>query len=424
MFPAFCQARSNERRFALSGGEAADLALTPTLSRKRKEGRDPFLACGKRRRETPDEGTREEHLMIDRQDSTRETPPTPGRAARRQTTIHDVARLANVSIATVSKALNGNGRLSAETRARVSAVAHQLGFRPNHLAQSLHRGQSFTVGVISNDNFGRFAMPIVEGLEECLAERRISVFMCNATDDPALEGRHVESLLAKRVDGLVVTGRRADRRPPLQTPLGGLPALYVFSQTDDPEALCLLPDDYGGARLACDHLARLGRRRIAHVTGPERFEAVRLRRDGYRASLEDAGLDASAAACLTGVWSEAWGREAVDRLLQRGRARPDAVFCGNDQIARGIADGLRERGLSAPDDIAIVGFDNWQVIAEATRPLLTTVDMNLKELGRETGRRLMAMIAGARETGVRRLPCSLIVRRSCGARAAAAPPTT
>jgi LacI family transcriptional regulator, galactose operon repressor len=338
------------------------------------------------------------------------------RGAKRPPTIHDVARLARVSIGTVSKALNGNGRLSAETRARVAATARKVGFRPNHLAQSLHRGQSFTVGVISNDNFGRFAMPIVEGLEECLAERRISVFMCNATDDPAREARHVESLLAKRVDGIVVTGRRADRRPGLQTPLAGLPTLYVFSQTDDPDALCLLPDDFGGARLACDHLIQLGRRRIAHVTGPERFEAVRLRREGYRAALKAARLAASDDHCLSGVWSEAWGREALGRLFGGKRAPPDAIFCGNDQIARGVADALRERGLVAPEDVAIVGFDNWAVIAEAARPLLTSVDMNLKELGKETGRRLMAMIAGEKQRGVHRFPCSLIIRDSCGAR--------
>jgi LacI family transcriptional regulator, galactose operon repressor len=199
-------------------------------------------------------------------------------------------------------------------------------------------------------------------------------------------------------------------------PLADVPTLYVYSQTDDPDALCLLPDDFGGARLACDHLVALGRRRIAHVTGPERFEAVRLRRDGYRAALKSAGLTASASLCLTGAWSEAWGREAVERLFAGRVPPPDAIFCGNDQIARGVADALRERGLSAPQDVAIVGFDNWLVIAEATRPLLTSVDMNLKELGRETGRRLMAMIAGERHVGVRRLPCTLIIRESCGAR--------
>ncbi len=143
---------------------------------------------------------------------------------------------------------------------------------------------------------------------------------------------------------------------------------------------------------------------------------MRLRREGYRAALKSAGLAAPAHHCLTGAWSEAWGREAVERLFAGKRPPPDAIFCGNDQIARGIADALRERGVRVPEDVAFVGFDNWLVIAEAMRPQLTTIDMNLKELGRETGRRLMAMIAGERQSGVHRLPCSLIVRESCGAR--------
>ena len=330
-------------------------------------------------------------------------------------TIRDVAQLAGVSIGTASKALNGTGQLRPETRARVRASAQQLSFRPNDLAHSLHRGQSFTVGVISNDSFGRFGMPIVEGLEECLTDSRISVFMCNATDDPQREARHVESLLGKRVDGIVVTGRRADRRQPLSVAMVGLPVIYAFSQTDAPDALCLLPDDQGAAFLATDHLLRLGRRRIAHVTGPERFEAVRLRRAGYQEALAKAGVADDAAPVLTGEWSEAWGRDALQRLFDGDRAAPDAIFCGNDQIARGVVDGLRERGVTVPGDVSIVGFDNWRIIAEATRPPLTTIDMNLKELGREAGRRLIELIAGKRHTGVHRLPCSLVVRASCGA---------
>jgi LacI family transcriptional regulator len=331
-------------------------------------------------------------------------------------TIHDVARLANVSVSTVSKALNRSGSLRQETRDRVIAVARELGFRPNDLAQSLHRGQSLTVGLISTDSFGRFTIPIMEGLEECLADRRMGVFMCNATDDPEREAQHVEQLIGKRVDGIVVTARRADRRPKLEVPSPGIPVIYVFSQSDDPESLCLLPDDEGGAVLATQHLASLGRRRIAHVTGPERFEAVRLRRDGYRKALTGAGLDEPEGFYLPGVWSEGWGREAVAHLFRARRAPPDAIFCGNDQIARGISDALRERGIAVPDGVSIVGFDNWEIIAEATRPPLTTIDMNLSDLGREAGRRLIRMIAGEHMRGVHRLPCSLIVRDSCGAR--------
>jgi LacI family transcriptional regulator len=333
---------------------------------------------------------------------------------RARLTIHDVARASNVSVGSVSKALNNNGHLRQETREKIIAVARELGFRPNHLAQSLHRGQSLTVGLISTDAFGRFTIPIMEGIEECLSDSRMAVFMCNATDDPAREAHHVEQLMGKRVDGIIVTARRADKRAKLMRP-GDIPVIYVFSQVEDTDACCLLPDDEGGAVLATRHLVKLGRKRIAHVTGPEHFEAVRLRRDGYRKTLAEAGLVEPDGYYLPGIWSEGWGREAVAELFRASRQRPDAIFCGNDQIARGIADALREMGLSVPDAVSLVGFDNWEIIAGATRPPLTSVDMNLVELGREGGRRMLDLIAGRKWKGVDRLPCSLIVRQSCGA---------
>jgi len=334
-------------------------------------------------------------------------------------TIRDVARLAGVSIGTASKALNANGRLSAETRGRVLRVASEIGYRPNSLAQSLHRARSMTVGILSNDSFGRFAFPIIKALEHRLFEHGIAVFMCNATDDSARERRHIEQLLNKRVDGLVVTARRADRREPIEPVARGLPVVYVYSQVESPDALCLIPDDEGGARLAIRHLAALGRRRIAHITGPERFEAVRLREIGWRKALAATGLTAPAGDCLPGRWSEEWGREAARALFSRRRGTPDALFCGNDQIARGAVDALREMGLAAPDDVAVVGFDNWDVMTEAARPALTSVDMNLDTLGREAGASLIEMMAGRTLAGVRRLPCSLVIRDSCGARSCA-----
>ncbi|MBO6718878.1 MAG: LacI family DNA-binding transcriptional regulator [Rhizobiaceae bacterium] len=327
-------------------------------------------------------------------------------------TIHDVARLAEVSIGTASKALNASGRLSDETRERVKRVAAEIGYRANDLAHSLRRANSRTIGIISNDSFGRFTFPIVEALEERLADEGIAVFMCNATDDPERERQHLDQLLGKRIDGLVVTARRADKRPTIGISAAGLPVIYVFSQADDPDALSLLPDDEGGALLAVEHLAALGRKRIAHITGPEHFEAVRLRRRGYEKGLAAAGLAPNPSLYRAGVWSEAWGREAVADLFGNAGEKPDAIFCGNDQIARGASDALRERGVAVPEDVAIVGFDNWDVMALAARPPLTSVDMNLKELGREAGESLLEMIAGKRLSGVRRRPCSLTVRES------------
>ena len=219
-----------------------------------------------------------------------EDEPADERLTPGARTIRDVARLAGVSIGTASKALNANGRLRAETRAKVLRVAKQIDYRPNDLAQSLHRARSMTVGILTNDSFGRFTFPIVEALERRLFDQGIAVFMCNATDDPLRERRHIDQLLGKRVDGLVVTARRADKRPPIEPAVRGLPVVYVFSQAESPNALCLLPDDEGGAKLAVRHLAALGRKRIAHITGPERFEAVRLRERGYHAALLEAGL--------------------------------------------------------------------------------------------------------------------------------------
>ena len=240
------------------------------------------------------------------------------------------------------------------------AVAKAIGYRPNDLAQSLHRARSMTVGILSNDSFGRFTFPIVEALERRLFDHGIAVFMCNATDDPARERRHIDQLLGKRVDGLVVTARRADRRAPIEPAARGLPVIYVFSQVENPDALCLLPDDEGGAKLAVSHLAALGRRRIAHITGPERFEAVRLRETGCREALAEAGLEAAR--------GDYRARPLVRGLGTRGRRRrsspaaaraPDALFCGNDQIARGAVDALREMGSpsrrTSPSSASTIG---------------------------------------------------------------------
>jgi LacI family transcriptional regulator len=332
----------------------------------------------------------------------------------RPPTIRDVAHAAGVSVGTASKALNGQGRLRAETRERVLREAERLEFRPNDLIKSLLRGRTYTVGMITTDYFGRFNMPVVAGIEDALGAAEILVFLCNVRDDPDRERKVVASLLAKQVDGIIVMGRRTDPRPPLNVGRSGVPVVYAFSSAPDPDALCLLPDDAQGARLATDHLLRVGRHRLAHITGPAEREAVRLRREGMTAVLAEHGLPLPTTRVLSGDWTEDWGYEAIGRLLERDR-RVDAIFCGSDIIARGVIDGLRERGRRVPDDVAVVGFDNWDILATQTRPPLTTVDMNLHDLGREAARRLLARVDGARESGIVRLPCSLVVRASSGA---------
>ena len=327
----------------------------------------------------------------------------------RRATIRDVAVAAGVSIGTASKALNGQGKLRAETRERVAQAAQQLGFAPNTLAQALLAGRSFTVGLITTDSFGRFSIPVMLGAEDALGTGQISVFMCDTRDDPERERRYVEMLSARQVDGLIVAGRRIEPRPPVQT-RPGTPVVYAMTQPADGDGPAVLPDDEGGGRVAAEHLLGIGRRRIAHITGPERFLNARLRAQGFAAALAAAGVEPCGGPRYR-EWSEHWGREAAGQLLAD---RPDAIFCGSDQIARGVADTLRAVGRRIPDDVALVGFDNWGPMALGALPPLTSVDMCLEEVGRVAARYLLAAIGGEPARGAHTVPCRLVVRESTG----------
>jgi LacI family transcriptional regulator len=247
----------------------------------------------------------------------------------RPPTIRDVADAAGVSVGTASKALNGGGQLRDETRATVHRAARALRFRPNEMARSLSGQRRFSVGLISTDRHGRFSIPVLERIEDTLDAARISAFLCNTAGDPVREREHVRSLLARRVDGIIVTGQRSHPRQLLDIDGEPVPIVYAFARTNSEEAPCLLPDDEGGGRLAGEHLIRAGRVHIAHITGPERTEAVRHRLSGLRAAVESHGFDLPPERVLSGSWSEAWGHEALARLTAAHHAI-DAIFCGSD----------------------------------------------------------------------------------------------
>jgi LacI family transcriptional regulator len=324
-------------------------------------------------------------------------------------TIQDVATRAGVSKATVSKALNGRGQLRQVTRHRVLEAARELQYEPNRLASGLQTGRSYTVGLITTDNFGRFTAPMALGAENTLGGQ-ISAFLCDGRGDPIREQHYIRTLLARRVDGLIITGRRHEARAPVADGLP-VPVVYALSPSQDPDDISVVVDDAQGAQLATDHLIATGRRRIAHITGPNHHLSARLRDQGMRDALTTHGLQPGQT--LWGEWSEAWGYSSA-HLLVRDDRDVDAILCGSDQIARGAVDALREAGLRVPGDIAVVGFDNWDVIATACRPPLTTVDLNLLKLGRAAATQLLSAIDGEDVSGIRKYPCELVVRQSTG----------
>ncbi|NUR88990.1 MAG: LacI family DNA-binding transcriptional regulator [Nonomuraea sp.] len=329
--------------------------------------------------------------------------------ADRRATISDVATLAGVSIATASKALNGRRDVRESTRERVLAAARELAFQPNALARGLLSGQTRTVGLLTSDSAGRFGIPVLLGAEDAFGAGEMAVLLCDARGDAIREQYHLRALLSRRVDGLIVVGESTDPRPSVSGDLP-VPVVYAYGPSQDPADVSFVPDDVGGAMLAVNHLLALGRTRIAHVTGPVDYQAARDRAHGVRQALAEAGLE-QAGATMNGPWSQRWGRHAAEMLLM---AHPDldAVFCGSDQIAAGFVEIARERGRRIPEDIAVIGYDNWEILSAETRPPLTTVDMNLELLGRTAAQHLFAAIDGRATPGVHRMPCTLVIRDS------------
>lgn len=326
--------------------------------------------------------------------------------------ITDVAALAGVSPSTVSKALNDTGSLRESTRARVREAADRLGFVPDATARSLSARRSFTVGLLSTDSAGRFSLPVVLGAENALVGGALSALLATARHDPVREQHHVRALVARRVDGIIVTGRSTEPREPIRVPM---PVVYAFAPSTDPDDASVVPDDAAGMRLLVEHLVGLGRRRIAYVGGRAEQAASTLRHEALTAELRSRDLELVGPARY-GDWSEQWGRRAVDLVLDGDGSGPppeiDAIVFASDQLARGGCDRLRERGVSVPDDVAVTGYDDWDVMSLASRPPLTTVDMRLERLGQRAAELLIAAIEGDPAHGVERLAPRLVARAS------------
>ncbi|OHV68233.1 LacI family DNA-binding transcriptional regulator [Pseudofrankia sp. BMG5.36] len=332
--------------------------------------------------------------------------PHPGKAA----TLGDVARLAGVSLATASKAINGRDEVAPATRSRVIQAAEQLSFTPNQLARSLLAGRSGTVGLLTGDLEGRFVIPILMGAEDAFGAGQVNVFLCDARGDAIREQHHLKALLNRRVDGIIVVGDRTNPRPSLGDGIP-VPVVYAYAPSDDPADVSVVPDNISGGRIATEHLLSTGRRRICHVSGDPTYAAAQDRAVGLRAALATAGLELVGDVMFSD-WSEHWGRSAAALLLSQ-HPDIDGIICGSDLIARGVLDILRDLGKRVPEDVAVIGYDNWEVLATNSRPELTSIDANLQALGRTAAMRIFEALDGAAPaSGVQTMPVRLVIRGS------------
>jgi LacI family transcriptional regulator len=325
-------------------------------------------------------------------------------------TLADVAELAGVSLATASKAMNGNPQVRVSTREKVLKAARELSFSPNPFAQALNSNRTGTIGVLTNDLESRFVLPIIMGAEDALGAGKTSVILCDARGDAIREQHHLGVLLAKRVDGVIVLGPSTNFRPSITAGVS-VPLVYAYAPSMDPNDASFTPDNVQAGAMAVEHLLGRGRRSIALVNGDPSYGAARDRAQGAREALGEAGHSLVGGDALYGQWTENWGRECTKMLLQSGETF-DAIIAGSDLIARGVLEQLRESGVRVPDDIAVLGFDNWGLLSETSRPALSTIDMNLELLGRRVAEELSLAINGEHNPGVHRLPVKLVPRES------------
>lgn len=307
-------------------------------------------------------------------------------------TVLDVARVAKVSISTVSRILNGSARVSAEKRAAVETAIRTLDFKPNLFARSLKMGTTMTVGLVTQDIESPFFTRVMRGIEDALNGSGYAPIIVSGHWNAKEEEERIRLLMARRVDGIVIiTGRLEDatvRELALRQPI-----VMAGREVSARNVRSVSFEQEHGGFLATRYLLSMGHRRIAFIAGVRDHPDAQHRFAGYCRALEEAGVVYDEALIQHGDFTESGGVLAMTRLLDTQQAFT-AVFAANDQTAIGARGVLHRRGIRVPDDISLVGFDDLPVSAYLTPPL-TTVRQPLYEMGLYCGATLLHMLGGA-----------------------------
>jgi LacI family transcriptional regulator, galactose operon repressor len=326
-------------------------------------------------------------------------------------TIHDVARLSHVSVATAARALGGYGYVSAGARARVEDAARTLGYVPNSLARALASGVTGVIGLVVGDIENPFFAAAARGLADVVEKRGYTLLLANSDEDEARERAAVAALRSRRVDGLVVTPHAGSASPHLRAAVESTPVVLLDRTVRGLGVDAVTVDNAAGARAATEHLLAHGHRRIGIVMDEPVIASSAERLRGYRAALAAAGAERDRALVSVGGSSRAGGYRAASALLALA-PRPTAIFSADNFMTVGTMHALRDAGLRVPRDVSVVGFDDleWTTLID---PPLTVVAQPAGELGGEAGRRILARIDGATGRPRRiRLETELILRGS------------
>jgi LacI family transcriptional regulator len=328
--------------------------------------------------------------------------------------IYEVASSAGVSVATVSRVLNGKGPVSADARDRVLQAVKVLGYVPHSAARSLSTRRTMNIGVLLPDVYGAFFSEIVRGIDLAARAAGYHVLVSGSHSDLA-ETTAVLQALHGRIDGLILLTAGIGGQWLRNTLPSRLPVVLLHNSEAGGDHDSIRIDNRFGARLAADHLLDLGHRRIALICGPPENTDAEERLRGFREALAARGLAADPDLELPGDFAEESGFRAGERLADR-QVLPTAVFAANDAMAIGCLAALRGRGLRVPGDVSLVGFDDIPIVRYLT-PALTTVHVPIAEIGGRALQRLVDVLQGGDEIAKQNdvVTPLLAVRASTGA---------
>ena len=326
-------------------------------------------------------------------------------------TIYDVAKVAGVSVATVSHVINGTRRVAPDTAARVRRAIEELGYQPNGIAQSLRKRVTYAIGVLVSDITNPFFAHLVRGVEDAAHAAGYSIIVCNSDENSEKEDFYIRSLWRRRIDGMLIAPTRDGTSPALKELVQkGIPFVFVDRKAKGIGAPAVLSDNGGGAYLATKHLIERGHRRIGIVLGIPGATTTEERLAGYRQALEEAGIPFSEELVVWGGYRVEGGRQAARALLSLPKC-PTAVFCTNNLMTIGVLQELFSRDTQIPQQVAVVGFDDLEW-AELVNPPLTAVAQHPYDMGCRAFTMLCEHLARVKRSIPRetRIPVELRIR--------------
>ena len=326
-------------------------------------------------------------------------------------TMKDVAQLAGVSTATVSRALMNPEKVSVSTRKRVEAAVLEAGYSPNTLARNLRRNESKTIITIVPDICDPYFAEIIRGIEDAAVENDYLVLLGDSGQQKKRESSFVNLVFTKQADGMLLLGtdHPFDVSKPEQKNLP--PMVMACEFAPELELPTVHIDNLTSAFEAVNYLAQLGHKRIAQISGPTTATLCKFRQQGYQQALRRAGVSMNPAYSTVGDFTFEAGAQAVRQLLALPE-QPTAIFCHNDAMAIGAIQEAKKLGLRVPQDLSIVGFDDIQ-FAQYCDPPLTTISQPRYEIGRQAMLMMLDLLKGNDvQAGSRLLEAKLVVRGS------------